>query len=95
LQDREGFTQIVGIDVGALHDRSVAEPRHRHEADLALTERVHEQPATEKARREVAFEILAEFGARTLDNGRAESDTRPSCCVALEAQDREALLVDA
>ena len=46
LQDREGLTDIVGVDIGASHRRAVAETGHRYEADLALAERVYEQPAT-------------------------------------------------
>ena len=95
LQNREGLAAIVGVDIRPLHRRVVTEAGHRHEADLALSKRVYEQSTAEKARREVTFEILAQFGAGTLDEGRVEPDVRPGYCVLLEAQDRYALLIDA
>ena len=95
MQDREGFAEIVGVDIGASHHRVVAEPGHRHKTDLALAEWVHEQPATEKARCEVAFEILAQLAAGAFDDGRAKPDARPSRRVALVQQHCHPLLVDA
>src|SRR3974377_991463 len=38
LQDREGFAEIVDVEIGAPHNWVVAEAGHRNETDLALAE---------------------------------------------------------
>ena len=94
MQDRERLAEIVGVDIGAQHHWVIAETGYRNETDFALSERIDEQSATVKARHEVAVQVLAQLGAGTLDEGRAEADARPIRRVALVAQHRHPLLVN-